>query len=178
LYIKEGIELDPLKTGGTGILSEVPLQPEGMPIYYEAGTPNTPGVVSLNTGVEFVLKTGLDNILAHKKHLVDKITNAIKDFPEVTIYSNGEHSSGSVLCFNIQGMVPEEVGFWLESSYDMEVRTGLHCAPLLREAIGAYPWGTVRVSPSYFTTDAEMDVFIEAINDMISFMRKNASRKG
>jgi selenocysteine lyase/cysteine desulfurase len=69
--------------------------------------------------------------------------------------------------------VPEEVGYILESSYDIIVRTGIHCAPLLLEPVGVHPWGTVRCSPSYFTTDEEIEKFIDSVKDITKvFLRK------
>lgn len=163
LYIKEGIELKPLKVGGTGILSEILLQPDGLPIHYEAGTPNTPGIISLYAGVRFILDKGLENILQHKKRLYQILFDELKNVEEIEIYSSTEHTSYSNFCFNIKGMVPEEVGYVLESSFDIIVRTGLHCAPLILKYLGVEPWGTVRASHSYFTTDEDIYRFIEAV---------------
>lgn len=174
LYIKKGLNLKPLKVGGTGIKSEVLTQPEGMPIFYEAGTPNVPGIVSLNAGLEFVLEKGVDNIGQHKASMVKKIISELRQFPEVHIYTNQEHNSFANFCFTIDGMVPEEVGYFLDSSYDITVRSGVHCAPLLMKPLGVDPWGTVRASPSYFSTDEDIMLFIKAIKDAVnSFSRKN-----
>ncbi|MEJ5285945.1 MAG: aminotransferase class V-fold PLP-dependent enzyme [Bacteroidota bacterium] len=163
LYIKKGIEPKPLKVGGTGILSELLLQPEGMPIHYEAGTPNTPGIISLYAGVQFLLQTGLDKIIEHKKKLYQILFDELGDNPDIEIYSPTEHTSYSNFCFNVKGMVPEEVGYVLEASFDIWVRTGLHCAPLLLPYLGVEPWGTVRASHSYFTTEEEIYKFIDAV---------------
>jgi cysteine desulfurase/selenocysteine lyase len=173
LYIKEGIELKPLKVGGTGVKSEVLYQPAGMPLFYEAGTPNMPGIVSLDAGVGYILDKGIDVIRNRKASLVKRAIEELKDFPEVKTYIRTERNSYVNFCFNIEGMVPEEVGYALDSSYDITVRTGLHCAPLLLKPLGVHPWGTVRASPSYFTTDEEMDTFIHAVKDIINtFVRK------
>ncbi len=172
LCIKEGIDLKPLKVGGTGILSEVLLQPDGLPIYYEAGTPNTPGIISLWAGTEFILNEGFEKIHNHKSKLVKKMIEELSDFPEVNIYYDPEHSSFSNFCFNIEGMVPEEVGYMLDSSFDIMVRTGLHCAPLVLEPLNVFPWGTVRASPSYFTKEEEIDTFIKAIKDIVYFVKR------
>ncbi|MDQ1266083.1 MAG: Aminotransferase class V-fold PLP-dependent enzyme [Bacteroidota bacterium] len=175
LLMKEGIDLIPLKTGGTGVKSEVLVQPPELPLYYEAGTPNFPGVVSLNAGVGFVLDTGIENIKNRKSYLVRKMIDSLSEIRDITIINDPEHSSFSNFCFNIEGLVPEEVNYILESSYDMHVRSGLHCAPLLLEALGVYPWGTVRASPSFFTTDEEVDKFIAAIKEIVeSFPRKKS----
>ncbi|MFP4528664.1 MAG: aminotransferase class V-fold PLP-dependent enzyme [Candidatus Kapaibacterium sp.] len=171
LYIREGMKPRPLKVGGTGILSEVLTQPEGMPIFYEAGTPNLPGIVSLRAGVQWVLERGIDAICDHKKRQLGRIMEELEPIEEITVYNNmDDHSSCTVFCFNIKNLVPEEVNYVLESSYDISVRSGLHCAPLLLEALGVHPWGTVRASPSFFTKDEEIEKFIDAIKDIVKTM--------
>ncbi len=172
LHIKKGLELKPLKVGGTGIKSEVLVQPPGMPIFYEAGTPNVPGIVSLNAGIGFVLEKGVTHIREHKADMVRRIISELAEFPEVKVYTNNKNNSMANFCFNIGGMAPEEVGYFLDSSYDIIVRTGLHCAPLLLKPVGVYPWGTVRASPSYFTTDDEIDLFIVALKDAVRTFTK------
>jgi len=172
LYIKEGIELKPLKVGGTGILSELLLQPEGMPIHYEAGTPNTPGIISLYAGVQFVLQTGLDKIIEHKKKLYKILFDELQDNPDIEIYSSLKHTSYSNFCFNIKGMVPEEVGYVLEASFDILVRTGLHCAPLILPYLGVEPWGTVRASHSFFTTEEEIYKFVNAVRKITEIPKR------
>jgi cysteine desulfurase family protein len=172
LYIKEGIEIKPLKVGGTGILSELLLQPEGIPIHYEAGTPNTPGIISLYAGVQFVLQTGLDKIIEHKKKLYKILFDELQDNPDIEIYSSLEHTSYSNFCFNIKGMVPEEVGYVLEASFDILVRTGLHCAPLILPYLGAEPWGTVRASHSFFTTEEEIYKFVNAVRKITEIPKR------
>lgn len=55
LYINPEILISPLKVGGTGVLSELLVQPHGTPIHYEAGTPNIPGISSLFWSIDFIL---------------------------------------------------------------------------------------------------------------------------
>lgn len=176
LYMKELLKLNPLKVGGTGVQSEVLVQPKEMPLYYEAGTPNLPGFASLKAGTEFVLDKGVEKIQQHKAKMVDKMIRELKDIPEITIYTSYENNSLSNFCFNIEGMVPEEVNYVLESSYDIHVRSGIHCAPLLLEPVGVHPWGTVRSSPSYFTTDEDVDKFIEAVKETVTIFCKKKIR--
>ncbi|MGB9911795.1 MAG: aminotransferase class V-fold PLP-dependent enzyme [Candidatus Kapaibacteriota bacterium] len=172
LYIKKGIELKPLKVGGTGILSELLLQPEGMPIHYEAGTPNTPGIISLYAGVQFILQTGLDRIIEHKRKLYQILFDELGDNADIEIYSPQNHTSYSNFCFNVKQMVPEEVGYVLEASFDIWVRTGLHCAPLLLPYLGVDSWGTVRASHSYFTTEEEIYKFIDAVKKITQIPKR------
>lgn len=170
LLVKKGIALKPLKVGGTGILSEELLQPKGFPIHYEAGTPNTPGIISLGAGVDWVLKTGIDNIHAHKKMLFERAIGQLTQIEGITIYNTAKHHAFSNICFNIEGLIPEEAGYMLDSSFDIMVRTGLHCAPLLLRPLGVEPWGTIRASHSYFTTVEEMDAFTDAVRQIHEFI--------
>lgn len=167
LWFKDDIKIKPLKTGGTGIKSEVLTQPSEMPLFCEAGTPNTPGIISINAGIKWINEVGMDKIREHKKRSWLRIYNALKDIPEVKVYFSQTNNSYANFCFNIDKMVPEEINYILESSYEIHVRSGLHCAPLILKALGVHPWGTVRASASYFTTDEELDRFIDAIKEIV-----------
>lgn len=170
LIIKKGLQLHPLKVGGTGILSEVLYQPEGMPIHYEAGTPNSPGIEALGVGVDWVLETGIEKIHAHKKKLFDMIYSALTQIEGITLYNNAPRIAHTSITFTMEGMTPEELGYMLDSSYDTIVRTGIHCAPLLLSPLGVEPWGTIRASHSYFTTEEEAEIFINAIKEISRFI--------
>ncbi len=165
LYIRENIDLRPLKIGGTGVRSDYLFQPESMPMYYEAGTPNMPGIISLLEGVSFVLETGVQRILEHKQRCVKKIIEAFEKNEKIEFYAagNGNSSYPTLLSFNVKGMNPADVGYMLENSFEIAVRSGLHCAPLIHKAVGSFPDGSVRVSPSFFTTDQELEYFLESI---------------
>lgn len=171
LCLKEGLNLKALKTGGTGVLSEVLYQPDNLPLRYEAGTPNMPGIVSLKAGVDFVTKTGMDKIHDRKRSIVKRFISELSKHPKFIIHTHEANNSLCNFCFNIRNMVPEEVGYFLESSYDISVRTGLHCAPLILEPMGVHPWGTVRVSPSYFTTDEEATKFLDSVIEVASYAK-------
>ncbi|HBE44761.1 MAG TPA: cysteine desulfurase, partial [Deltaproteobacteria bacterium] len=67
IYIKEGIELTPLRFGGTGSKSESIEQPSFLPDRYESGTPNTPGIASLLGGLTFIENKGLTGIQNKKR---------------------------------------------------------------------------------------------------------------
>jgi selenocysteine lyase/cysteine desulfurase len=47
------------------------------------------------------------------------------------------------------------------------VRTGLHCAPGAHRTIGTYPTGTIRVSPGWFTTEHEIEVFLKGMDEIL-----------
>ncbi len=170
IYIKEGLEILPLKTGGTGSYSELLYQPTNRPTYYEAGTQNIPGIVSLEAGISFLEKIGITTIASKKRQIVKYIWQALKMLPNIIIYGNDEYSS-SIFSFNLKDVNPSEVGYILEQSFEIVVRSGLHCAPLIHKAMDSYPNGCVRVSPSFYTTQLEAEAFVQAIQSIYQAKR-------
>ncbi len=167
LYVKSGIEIKPLVSGGTGIHGENEHQPDAMPYRLEAGTSNIPGIAALNEGINWVRNTGIEKIHNKKKYLVKKMISAFEDNPKVKIYKSDTHNSYTIFAFNIVNEIPEEINFILENSFDIKIRSGIHCAPKIRKYIHTYPYGSLRVSPSYFTEESEIDYFIDSLHKII-----------
>jgi cysteine desulfurase family protein len=171
MYIKKGVELKPLKVGGTGIRSDLLFQPEEFPLLFEAGTPNLPGIVSLDAGARYILETGIENIDKKKKYLISLLKNNLKDIPSIKIHGgdNGQFEP-QILSININGQQPDEIGYVLENSFNIIVRSGLHCAPLIHKFLGTYPDGSVRISPSFFNTEKDVVYLSESIKKINRIM--------
>jgi cysteine desulfurase family protein len=164
LYLREPFRLEPLKVGGTGVRSDLIEQPRMMPMYYEAGTPNTPGIAALDAGVRFVLDHGVDEIRRRVRRLIAHLSEELRQVPEVIVHApRAAADSACVLSLNVADLPCEEAGYMIEESFGIAVRTGLHCAPLIHRFIGSAPAGSIRVSPSCFTTDQEIDRFLDAV---------------
>lgn len=166
IYIRNGIELTPLKFGGTGSRSESIEQPLFLPDRYESGTPNTPGIAALLGGLSFIERTGIETIIRRKQDLRQSILGGLSDIPQVVIYGDKEDRNQlPVISFNIEGKLPSEVGYELNKR-EIYTRVGLHCAPVAHRTIGSFPEGTVRAAPGYFTTEEEIAVFIDAVREI------------
>jgi cysteine desulfurase family protein len=163
IYIKEGIELTPLRFGGTGSKSESIEQPSFLPDRYESGTPNTPGIASLLGGLTFIENKGLTDIQNKKRELTKKIVNGLSTIKKVILYGNHKHETGiPVISFNIKGKLSSDVGYELNKQ-KIYTRIGLHCSPMAHKTIGTFPQGTVRISPGYFTTEKDISKFLDAV---------------
>ena len=167
IYIKDGIDIKPLIFGGTGIKSELLYQPKERPVYYESGTPNIVGIAALKAGVSFIRKKGIEEMNKFKTTLFNQVIHEFEKYSEITMYGKKEYYA-PLISFNINGMAPEKVGSILGNSYDIIVRTGLHCAPLIHKKLGTYPEGTVRISFSCFTTEEDISYFLEAIDQIVT----------
>ena len=91
LFIREGIDLRPLRLGGTGSKSESWDHPDFLPDKYECGTPNTPGIAGLGEGVRFVLNQGIDKIRQHEighQHIEGAILQFIQGCLTIDCFNN------------------------------------------------------------------------------------------
>ncbi len=163
LILKKEHIIQPFRHGGTGVLGTLTSQPEEFPYRYESGTLNYAGIIALTEGINWINSVDLENIMARKKRLWMLIYENLNHYDKLHIYHSIIHNSFGVFTFNIKGILPEEVNFILENSFEIIARAGLHCSPLSAMAIGCYPQGTVRVSPSYFTNEEEIYYFITAL---------------
>lgn len=167
LYIRDDLNIKPLKTGGTGIKSDLLFQPDERPLLYEAGTPNIPGIAALNAGLEFILEKGITHITEKKNRLFDHLLDALKQIPGIVFYGDYQTRYRSpIVSFNLTHVAPEDAGYILESAFKIIVRSGLHCAPLIHKSLGTYPKGSLRASVSYFTTHEEIDSFADALRQI------------
>ncbi|QEK13521.1 aminotransferase class V-fold PLP-dependent enzyme [Crassaminicella thermophila] len=164
LYIKEGLVLKQMKEGGTGSKSELLTQPDILPDRYESGTPNTPGIVGLGAGIEFIQNEGLDKIRKHEEALTDYMICELKKIKKIKIYGPKDaKKQAAVISINIGDEDSSEVSYVLDKVFNIAVRSGLHCAPLAHKTIGTFEQGTVRFSLGYFTTKEDVKKAVEAL---------------
>ena len=163
LYIKEGIDLDTLKEGGTGSQSEYLFQPQMLPDKYESGTHNTPAIAGLNAGVKYILDN-MDNIRRKEEELCEYMLSRLDEIKDIKIYGTKDIKKRvPVISINIADVDYAEVTFILDSKYDIATRSGLHCSPLAHKTVGTIKQGTVRFSIGYFNTKDDIDRVIDAL---------------
>ena len=167
LYVSETVSPRPVRSGGTGVFSEVRLQPEQLPYYYEAGTQNTVGIAGLCAGAKFILERSVNNIYHTEQKLLQTLIDGLTSIPGVVVYGPLTSPRAAAISFNIEGMDCADVAMILESYYDISVRSGLQSAPDTHRMLGTIDiGGTVRVSPGLFTTADEIDQFLWAVREI------------
>lgn len=166
LYVGPRAQLTPWREGGTGVFSERPLQPEEFPYCLEAGSPNTLGLAGLRESVQFIVQYGVQWIRSHELSLTKRLLEGLRADERFTVYgpSMPEHRI-AVVSVNVAGCSPAAVAESLDRAYGIAVRAGLHCAPGAHQALETLPEGTVRISPGYFTKDADIDLCSEALRE-------------
>ena len=68
---------------------------------------------------------------------------------------------------NIDGIHSGDLADYLGEDYDIAIRAGAHCAPLMHKALGTVDEGIARFSFSYFNTEEEIDAVIKAIKEIV-----------
>ncbi len=157
--------LEPLTYGGTGTLSVQLTQPKDYPERLESGTLNVPGILALEKGIRFVQSKGSKQIYAHEMHTVKKKQEALRQMSNVLLYTNLSEQSQSyvpLVSFNIRGLHSEETAAQL-SEAGIAVRAGLHCAPLAHKTYGTQEMGTVRICPSVFTNEKDVNSLLNSV---------------
>jgi cysteine desulfurase / selenocysteine lyase len=165
LYVSPEIELSQVIVGGTGVRSDLALHPAEMPARLEAGTPNVPALDGMACALEWTLKRSP----AQEQSVAlrgQELRLGLAAIPGVRSYAAGGRDCLGVVSFTIDGWDVEDAGQALEESFGIICRTGLHCAPLYHAALGSAPEGTVRFSPSCFTTPEEIEQAIGAVRSL------------
>lgn len=167
LYVKEGLQLRPLKSGGSGVQTYLKKHPDDMPTALEAGTLNGHGIAGLGAAIEYLEKEGIDNIREKELEHMWHFYHGVKDIPGVKIYGDFDTEVRCpVVTLNIGDYDSSEVSDELLTTYGISTRPGAHCAPLMHEALGTVEQGAVRFSFSHYNTYEEVETAIAAIREL------------
>ena len=164
LVLDPGLEIASTRFGGTGVDSKSLVHTQTFPHRLEAGTLNLLGIIGLSAGVDYILKEGIEAIHGREMVLLKKLYEGLSQLDRVEIYGPGDRSGHvALMTVNVKGIAPEDVGMILDGDFNIAVRAGLHCAPLLHEGLGTYPQGAVRFSLGPFNTAEDIDRTLEAM---------------
>lgn len=163
LYVKGDIlQAMPPWEGGGAMIATVSLT-EGTtwtaaPWRFEAGTPNTAGIIGLGAAIQYVENIGLENISEYEQTLMHYALNELAKVPDLTLY--GPASRLGVIAFNLGKHHAYDVGSFLDN-YGIAVRTGHHCAmPLM--AFYDVP-AMCRASLAMYNTEEEVDRLVTGL---------------
>ncbi|MDO4473539.1 MAG: aminotransferase class V-fold PLP-dependent enzyme [Eubacteriales bacterium] len=167
LYVREGLEVRPLKCGGSGVQTFSRTHPVQMPTALEAGTLNGHGIAGLNAALSYLERVGIDAIRHREQELMRRFYEGVKDIPGITVYGDFEDFNRcAIVTINLGDYDSGEVSDALLMDYGISTRPGGHCAPLMHEALGTVEQGAVRFSFSHYNTDEDVDTAIRAVREL------------
>ncbi len=159
-------EVRSLRQGGTGSQSESLDQPTMAPDKYEAGNPNAAGLMGLAAAVEWIQGQGVEALATRSAPLVQMLYDGLIGNPSIRVLTPdpARVENAGVVSFVLNGIDPRITATLLDAHFGIEVRAGLHCAPLIHRSLGTLDTGgTVRASVGPFTTEADMDALLTAL---------------
>ena len=190
MIIAEGVNVAPMRFGGTGVNSTADFQPDEYPYRLEAGTVSLPGIAGLHAaqkwfrqlGAELALKRNMQadelqqcalavaHIHAVEMAHIERIENKLKHFDAVRITGQPRADARvATLSFTVDGLPTERVADQLDADHYICARAGLQCAPLVHvDANTAEEGGTIRLSPGYFTDEQDMQQLLNALDDVLA----------
>lgn len=166
--LHKSLDFSTIIEGGTGSKSFDFSQPEAYPERLESGTLNVPCICGLRKGVEIVEAMGVKRIFAKETKLSEAIFNGLKRMPKVTLYRENYDSKNfaPLVSFNVENLHSEQVSAYL-NEHGIAVRGGFHCSPLAHISNETQRQGAVRISPSIFNKEKD-------INFLLNLLRKIA----
>lgn len=167
ICVREGVEVRPLLSGGSGVQTYLRHHPPQMPTALEAGTLNGHGIAGLGAAVHYLQETGMDAIRSKEQELMMAFYEAVREIPGITVY--GDFTSPNrcaIVTLNVWDYDSGEVSDALSSEYGIATRPGAHCAPLMHEALGTVEQGAVRFSFSHYNTNEEIKIAVAALQKL------------
>ena len=157
-------QLRPLLVGGTGSASHTEVQPDFLPDKFESGTANLPGIYGWEAALAFLEDVTIDAVRSHDIRLIQRFLDGLHGMKNVRLIgpTDPAHRVG-VFSVDFPGQDNAMAGDRLEREFGILTRCGLHCAPNAHKTLGTFPSGTVRFSFGWFTTEADVDAALDAI---------------
>ena len=163
LCVADGVEIKPLKSGGTGVQTYLRHQPEELPTRLEAGTLNGHGIAGLLAALNYIEEIGYENIRAKEAALMRRFYEGVREIPGMKVYGDFSREKAPIVTLNWMDVPSGELADELAEDYGIAVRAGAHCAPRLHEALGTKEQGAVRFSFGYQNTEDEVETALDVL---------------
>ena len=165
-------ELPPFMTGGQMIdevtLAKATFKPP--PRRFEAGTPPIAAAIGLGVALEWMKTLDWDAVRNHEIRLTHRLIDGLTAIAGVRLLGPIDtRNRRAVISFVIENLSPEEICRSLDAR-GVALRGGHHCAQPLLRAFGVA--GAARASLAPYSIDADVDVLLEGVEDLIRSERK------
>ena len=138
------------------------------PQRFEAGTQPVSQAIGLAAAVRYLEGVGMDAVHAHEQRLERRLRDGLRDVPGLRLL--GDAATGvkrvALSAFDLDGVHAHDVGQFLDAR-GIAVRVGHHCAQPLHRRFGLT--ASVRASAALYTTDAEIDTFLDAVSGVRAY---------
>ncbi|WRX33108.1 Aminotransferase class V domain - like 10 [Theobroma cacao] len=140
------------------------------PSRFEAGTPAIGEAIGLGAAIDYLSGIGMQKIHDYEMELANYLYDKLCSVPNIRIYGPkpAETVYRAALCsFNVENIHPTDLATFLDQQHGVAIRSGHHCAQPLHRYLGVN--ASARASLHFYNTEEDVDDFIRALNDTVSF---------
>ncbi len=150
---------------------DVSIEWDELPWRFEAGTPPIVEAVGLAEAVRYLERLGMENVKYHERKLTAYTLKRLEELgDEIRVLGPRDASVKlGIVAFNVGEVDPSMVGLWLDQ-HGIAVRTGLHCAHILHDRLGA-PNGSVRASFYIYNCIEDIDRMVDSVEELLKTIR-------
>ena len=173
LLLAREVKINVTKYGGTGIDSQKLIHTQTFPHRLEAGTQNLLGIIGISAALDYLGKKGLVEIRKREMDMFIRLRKSLATLNRVTFYTPfvPERNIPLAIC-NIKGLSSVDLASILDGDYNIAVRAGLQCAPLVHRDLGTSPTGAIRLSIGHFNTGEDIDDAVSAIKEICESLER------
>jgi cysteine desulfurase / selenocysteine lyase len=145
--------------GGTGTESEQLEGPFAWPAGVEAGNANLPALAAWNFGLDWLMDKPISQRWSETESMLLRLRDILDGASLGTIIGHASKTSSvPVVSLAVKNMACSDLAAVLDSAFQIEVRSGMHCAALIHDFIGTKALGgTLRLSLGHTSTMADLD---------------------
>nr|XP_048324254.1 cysteine desulfurase 1, chloroplastic-like [Ziziphus jujuba var. spinosa] len=140
------------------------------PSRFEAGTPAIGEAIGLGAAIDYLSGIGMQQIHDYEVALAKYLYESLRTVPGIRIYgpAPSENVYRAALCsFNVENIHPTDIATFLDQQHGVAIRSGHHCAQPLHGVLDVN--ASARASLYFYNTREEIDNFVHALNDTVSF---------
>ena len=167
LWVREGIDVDPMLRGGTGGDSMLREMPGSYPDHLEAGTPNAPGLAGLLAGIEWIKAKGVAALHQHGLELKARLREGFLAIPGVRVLSPASEDGAAIVTITSTVVDVPTLASRIDREHGILTRPGLHCAPEVHRVLGTEQTGAVRFSLGWSTTADDIEQALHAVAQVL-----------
>jgi len=162
------VQLSEVIIGGTGSDSLNLKMPDIYPGKYEAASPNILSIAGLHSALDWINDIGIENIREKETKLTKHLIEGLKRIDDVTMWlPKNLNNHVGIVSFNLHNYRPNEIGEILDEDFNIAVRTGYHCAPIIHNFIDTENiGGNVRLSLGYFNEVEDIDYIVQCLKEI------------
>jgi len=164
LWLREGIELCPFYSGGTGGNSLRLDMPRQYPDRLEAGSGNAPGMAGLMAGIEFLESAGVAELHRKEMELKSQLREDLAALPGIRVLSPPAPDGVGIVTVISDRIYPSALAERLDREWGVMVRHGLNCAPEVHRMLGTEKRGAVRFSLGWSSTAEDVEQAVRGVD--------------